>query len=106
MVNRPRRAVPDELRLVDAEIGVCAMRFFDCARTVLGAVLLSSWATASVFGAPADYRFELAQAQPAEPGKTNLAVRLTHLPDKQPVIGAVVFDTKADMGPNGMADMT
>jgi hypothetical protein len=35
-----------------------------------------------------------------------LAVRLVHLPDKKPVAGAVLFETKADMTPDGMADMT
>ena len=32
-------------------------------------------------------------------------MRLLHLPDNKPVAGAVLFETKADMGPAGMADM-
>ena len=55
--------------------------------------------------APTDYRFEVAEAQPAGPGKTDLTVRLVHVPDKKPVSGAVLFETKADMTPAGMADM-
>lgn len=81
------------------------MRFFGSARTAFGAALLSAWAM-NVLAAPADYRFELAQAQPAGPDKTNIAVRLIHVPEKKPVSGAVVFETKADMRPDGMADMT
>ena len=33
-------------------------------------------------------------------------VRLIHVPDKKPVAGAVLFETKADMTPEGMADMS
>jgi hypothetical protein len=29
-----------------------------------------------------------------------------HLPDSKPVAGAVLFETKTDMVPSGMADMT
>ena len=83
------------------------MRFVDSMRTVCGAVLLTSSMFASGAGAaPTDYRFELAQAQPAGPGKTDLSIRLLHIPDKKPVAGAVLFETKADMTPTGMAEMT
>ena len=93
---------------VDAEIRDSVMRFFRSTRTVLGAALLtfSSLAAATAVAAPADYRFELAQSQAAGPSKTDLAVRLVHVPDKKPVAGAVLFETKADMTPDGMADMT
>lgn len=80
------------------------MRFSPFARPVFGAALLMASALAAV-AAPADYRFELAQAQPAGSGKTDLTVRLVHVPDKKPVPGAVLFETKADMTPDGMADM-
>src|SRR5437868_5676806 len=83
------------------------MRFFRSTRAVLGAALLtfSIFAAATAVAAPADYRFELAQAHPAGPSKIDLAVRLVHVPDKKPVSGAVLFETKADMTPAGMADM-
>ncbi len=55
--------------------------------------------------APNDYRFELVQAQPAGPGKTAVTVRLVHVPDNKPVAGAVLFETKTDMAPGGMAEM-
>lgn len=54
-----------------------------------------------------DYRFELAgKPQPARGGKSIVPVRLVHLPDNKPVTDAVVFETKADMGPAGMPTMT
>jgi hypothetical protein len=84
------------------------MRFSRSPRTVFGAALLalSMLSAATAVAAPADYRFELAQAQPAEAGKTDITVRLVHLPDKKPVPGAVLFETKADMTPAGMTEMT
>jgi DMSO/TMAO reductase YedYZ molybdopterin-dependent catalytic subunit len=83
------------------------MRFSRSACSALGAALLTLSALAvTAVAAPTDYRFELAQAQPAGPGKTDLTVRLIHVPDKKPVAGAVLFETKADMTPEGMADMS
>ncbi len=75
----------------------------------IGVVALGTASIAAATGAlsaAADYRFELAQAQPAGPGKTDLTVRLVHVPDKKPVAGAIFFETKADMTPDGMADTT
>ena len=83
------------------------MRFVNSMRALCGAALFTSSMLASGAGAaPTDYRFELAQAQPAGPGKTDLSIRLLHLPDNKTVAGAVLFETKADMTPAGMADMT
>ena len=84
------------------------MRLHLHARALSGAVLFmaSALAAAHSLAAPNDYRFELVQAQPAGPGKTTVAVRLVHVPDNKPVAGAVVFETKTDMGPGGMAEMT
>jgi hypothetical protein len=52
-----------------------------------------------------DYRFELASPPTASGGKSIVTLRLLHLPDKKPVMGAVVFEAKADMGPDGMPTM-
>jgi hypothetical protein len=53
-----------------------------------------------------DYRFELA-GPPVKSGKSTLVkVRLLHVPDGKPVSGAIIFKTKFDMGPEGMASMT
>jgi YtkA-like len=66
----------------------------------------STLAAGYALAGPADYRFELVQEQPAGPGKTTVTVRLVHAPDSKPVDGAVLFESKTDMGPGGMAEMT
>jgi hypothetical protein len=85
------------------------MRLRFCARAVIGAVCLVASISVAITGAtaaPADYRFELVQVQSAGPGKTTVTVRLMHVPDNKPVAGAVLFESKTDMGPDGMAEMT
>jgi hypothetical protein len=57
-------------------------------------------------GAAGDYRFELAGNPQAAGGKSIVAVRLTHAPDGKPVAGAVIIQSRADMGPDGMKEMT
>jgi hypothetical protein len=53
-----------------------------------------------------DYRFEAA-GPPVKSGKTTIVkIRLVHLPDGKPIPGAVIFQTRFDMGPDGMASMT
>jgi hypothetical protein len=55
-------------------------------------------------GATAGYHFELAgPAKSAGAGKSIVAVTLMH--DGKPVSGAIVIQSRADMGPIGMADM-
>ena len=73
----------------------------------LGAAIFAASTLGAAYGlaTPNDYRFELVQAQPAGPGKTAVTVRLTHVPDNKPVAGAVLFESKSDMGPSGMAEM-
>ena len=84
------------------------MRFYRYARAFAGAAIFTASTLVAGYGlaAPNDYRFELVQAQPAGSGKTTVTVRLVHVPDSKPVPGAVLFETKTDMGPDGMADMT
>jgi hypothetical protein len=84
------------------------MRLNRHARAWIGAVLFmaSPLLVACGLAAPNDYRFELVQAQPAGAGKTTVTVRLVHVPDNKPVAGAVLFESKTDMGPGGMAEMT
>jgi YtkA-like protein len=83
------------------------MRFHYSARAFVGAAIFagSILAAGYALAAPADYSFELVQAQPAGPGKTTVTVRLVHMPDNKPVAGAVLFETKSDMGPAGMPEM-
>ena len=85
------------------------MRLHPYTRTLIGAAYLvasASLATGTAAAAPANYRFDLIQAQPAGPGKTSVTVSLVHVPDNKPVAGAVLFESKTDMGPEGMAEMT
>jgi hypothetical protein len=50
------------------------------------------------------YTFELASPAQTTDGKSIVAVRLVH--DGKPVTGAVIIQSRADMGPIGMASMT
>jgi hypothetical protein len=63
-------------------------------------------APAPAWAAASDYRFEL-DSPPAMAGKaTVIKVRLIHVPDGKRVPGAVIFQTRFDMGPDGMGTMT
>jgi hypothetical protein len=78
------------------------------ARALLGACLI---ATAALHAAPAraaasDYRFEVVEVKSAGTGKSDVSLRLIHTPDNKPVTDAVLFQVKADMGPDGMPTMT
>jgi hypothetical protein len=84
------------------------MRFHRYAHALIGAAIFAATTFVAAYGlaAPKDYRFELIQAQPAGPGKTMITVSLVHVPDSKPIAGAVLFESKTDMGPGGMAEMT
>src|SRR4051794_7292539 len=47
--------------------------------------------TPPAFAAASNYKFDLVNARPAASDKTDVTVRLTHLPDGKPVAGAVIF---------------
>lgn len=66
-------------------------------------VVLTALTTANA--AAADYRFELVGKPALKAGTNTVLVRLVHLPDRKPVSGAVIFQTRADMGPEQMAAM-
>jgi hypothetical protein len=61
--------------------------------------------SSTAFAAAKDYKFEFVSAQPAGGGKTDVTVRLVHVPDSKPVPDAVIFETRADMDPEGMPTM-
>ena len=68
-------------------------------------------ATATLHSLPAqaaasDYRFEVAAVKPAGDGKSDVTLRLIHTSDQKPVPDAVLFEIRADMGPDGMPTMT
>jgi predicted metal-binding membrane protein len=69
-----------------------------------GVVLLAT--PTLTIAAPDDYRFEVVEVQPSGQGTTAVTVRLLHVPEQQPVGGAVIVEAKTDMGPSGMAAMS
>lgn len=79
-------------------------------RRSAGATALAITLFARLLGAEAaaaDYHFELAgNPESVGGGKSIVAVRLTHTPDKKPVAGAIIIQIRADMGPDGMKEMT
>jgi len=77
-------------------------------RILMGATALAfgfAFAAHPLQASPADYRFELAGEPHLSGGKNIVPVRLVHVSDGKPVPDAVVFESKADMGPAGMATM-
>jgi hypothetical protein len=72
------------------------------AATLVAVVTLAS----SAWAAAKDYRFELAGAAPPTGKAGTVKVRLVHVPDGKPVPDAVVFESRFDMGPDGMPTMT
>lgn len=62
-------------------------------------------ATAAL-AAPQDYRFEIVQPQVKAGNNAQFAVRLLHVPTGKPIDNAVIFQTRLDMSPMGMGDMT
>jgi predicted metal-binding membrane protein len=81
--------------------GARMSRVIGAALVVWGAVTMTN-----TIAAPSDYRFEVAEVKATGPGKTTVAVRLVHVPDKKPVESAVILNSKTDMGPSGMAEMS
>lgn len=78
-------------------------------RHVASAVALATTTIAGLtaaYAAAADYRFEMVGKPQSTAGKSIISVRLVHVSDNKPVPGAIIIQSKADMGPNGMADMT
>ncbi len=76
------------------------------ARMGLAAIAASTLLSTYALAGPRDYRFELVQTLSTGPNKTEIVVRLVHTPDGKAVSDAVVYQTKLDMGPDGMASMT
>ncbi len=76
-------------------------------RIAAALTLAAAFSSTSVsgFAAASDYKFELASAAPAGGGENIVAVRLVHIADGKPVAGAVIIESKTDMGPSGMAEM-
>src|SRR5260221_3137578 len=74
---------------------------------IVGAALALALVPGAALEGAKVYRYETAaKPQKAQDGKSLVAVRLVHLPDKKPTPGAVIIQTRADMGPAGMGEMT
>lgn len=56
--------------------------------------------------APQDYAFEATTAKVAAGQEAVVAVRLVNTATGKPVPSAVIFQTRIDMSPDGMAEMT
>lgn len=74
-------------------------------RTFLGVLAVGAFVTGVAHAGPQDYRFEAVQPQ-VKSGDAQIAVRLIHVPTGKPVENAVIFQTRLDMSPMGMGDMT
>ena len=76
-------------------------------RFLVGAIAVGLlFSAAAAFASAQDYRFELA-APPAKAGDATIVkVRLVHASHGHPMEGAIVFQSRLDMGPDGMASMT
>lgn len=68
--------------------------------------IIVAFIPSAAIAAAQDYRFEAA-GRPVKSGKSTVVkIRLVHIPDGKAVPGAVVFQTRFDMGPDGMESMT
>ncbi len=76
------------------------------AALILGLVVSAAAFPCQALAAAQDYRFELVGKPKLSAKKDVVQVRLVHVADGKPVPDAVVFETKADMGPSGMEVMT
>jgi hypothetical protein len=64
-----------------------------------------SLAGSAAYAGADDYVFEPVQAELTKGDDVTVAVRLLHKPTGKPVADAVIFRTRIDMGPDGMAEM-
>ncbi len=74
-------------------------------KTIVAAFIVAFSFSGAVFAATADYVFEPVQANVKSGSGSEVAVKLIHKPSGTPVTGAVIFRTRLDMSPDGMATM-
>lgn len=79
--------------------------YANCFRMFSVAMALSLDASSALAGVD-DYRFDLVSADHQVGSGAILEVRLTDLRTSTPVDGAVIYATRMDMAPDGMASMT
>lgn len=71
-----------------------------------GAALALTLSVTTAVAAADDYRFDLVSTDHRVGSGAVLELRLTDLRTGQPVEGAVIYATRMDMAPDGMATMT
>ncbi|MEZ5885596.1 MAG: FixH family protein [Paracoccaceae bacterium] len=71
-----------------------------------GAALALSLTASAALAAAEDYRFDLVSTDYRVGSGAILEVRLTDLRTGAPVEGAIIYATRMDMAPDGMATMT
>src|SRR6267142_7241759 len=75
--------------------------------TLAAAVVLAAISlTGTAFAGADDYVFEPVKAEIKTSNVATVAVRLLHKPSGKPVADAAIVQTRLDMAPDGMADMT
>jgi hypothetical protein len=70
------------------------------------ALMLAAGFNGAAFAGAADYTFEPVKAEVKKGDGVVVAVRLVHKPTGKPVPDAVIVQTRIDMGPEGMGEMT
>jgi len=73
---------------------------------VLGFLVSAAAWPRQALAAAQDFRFELVGKPKLSAKKDVVQVRLVRIADGKPVPDAVIFESKADMGPSGMETMT
>jgi hypothetical protein len=82
------------------------MSFNHCIAGAIAFALTTASVPPAVCAAAQDYRFEAAGPPVKSDNATVVTIRLVHVSDGKPVAGAVIFQSRFDMGPDGMASMT
>jgi hypothetical protein len=72
----------------------------------VGAILAAMSFTGTVFAGADEYVFEPVKSEIKSSNVATVAVRLLHKPTGKPVLDAAIVQTRLDMAPDGMADMT
>ena len=70
------------------------------------AVVAAMNLTGTAFAGADDYVFEPVKSEIKSSNVATVAVRLLHKPTGKPVTDAAIVQTRLDMAPDGMADMT
>ena len=72
----------------------------------IAAIAIALIVLAACGKAASPYVFSAVQSEVSMEGEATVDVRLIHQPTGKPVENAVIFETRLDMGPDGMGEMT